>query len=160
MTELKAVTTAEADTYFTSTTRNAKWENTGSAKASLMQEAFRLLNQIAYNQEASCPGGSFADNWIIANSELALALHNNPTAIYGGTVADSSAQGALKKNKLGGLEQEFYDIKDGQVVNTGRFGPASPIVLQRFDWIWDLLGCYMPNVSLNSGSGVIRRVRS
>lgn len=160
---LTPIQASTADPYFAATPRNAQWSAlTPADKDIFLGEAFRLLNQICYDQEADCCGGTFEDMWIISNCELALALSQNPTAVLGGGVSiNTGTTGAIKKNQLGDLIQEYYDVKDGQSVSTGgRFGPKAPLVLQKFDWIWDLLGCYMLNIHVQGGGGLMLRVRS
>ena len=163
--ELEKIEEPEAYRYFLSSHRNTQWTSLSTEdKNMFLYEAFLLLRQIRYDQEANCPGGTFSDMWIAANCELALALSQNPTAVLGGEVSISTGTtGAIKKNKLGDLEQEYYDVKDGQPVNHGgRFGPKAPLVLQRFEWLWDLLGCYMVDIHVQgqNSSGLIPRVRS
>jgi hypothetical protein len=104
--------------------------------------------------KGDCCGRVFADAWVEAVSELALALSKNPNAIISGGVASSGSQGAIKSNKLGDLQQDFYDTKDGQH-STSKYGPHSPKVLQSFPWLGDILGCWM-NVA-TGGARVISR---
>ena len=60
--------------------------------------------------------------------------------IGGGAV--TSTQGAIKSQKLGDLQQDFYDTKSGQET-TAKYGKNAPIILRKFPWIGDMLGCYM-----------------
>jgi hypothetical protein len=94
---------------------------------------------------------------IQATAELALALHQNKTAIVGGASSAGATQ-LVKRQKLGDLEIEYQAPSPGTVTG-GRYGPNAPLVLQRFPWLGDLLGeCYMQG-SYGS-SRIIGRVRS
>ena len=56
--------------------------------------------------------------------------------------------------KLGELQQEFFGPSD---VGT-KVAVSAPIVLQKFPWLIDVLGCWLDG---NYGqSGIINRVRS
>ena len=151
------VTTAEADAYFTSTPRDADWQAV-TTKDVFLNDAYRLLTAICYDQTRDCCGRDFGAAWIAANSELALALSKNPNAIIGGGGGSTGTTGAIKRNQLGDLVQEFYDVKDGQSLST-KYGPTDPLVLQRFPWLGDILGCWM-TLTKSSGTRVIARVRS
>ena len=144
------------DVYFLTTPRAADWVAVPD-QTPWLNEAYKWLAQLCVDQTKDCCGLSFDDAWIAANGELALALSQNPNAIIGG-VSTTGAQGSLKRNQLGDLVQEFYDTKDGQL-NSARFGPNDPRVLQAFPWIADLLDCYL-TLSKSSGTRVIARVRS
>jgi len=150
------VSIADADAYFATTPRDAEWTAV-TDKQIWLNEAYRWLAQLCMDDTKQCCGMSFADAWTAANSELALALSKSPSAIIGGPSAGGTT-GAIKRNKLGDLEQEFFDVKDGSV-SASRFGPNDPLVLQRFPWIYDIIGCFL-NVTKSSGTRVIARVRS
>ena len=95
-----------------------------------------------------------------ATAELALALHLNKTAIISGGAAGGGATGEVKKQQLGDLSIEFFQARAGDApVQTSRYGPTAPLVLQRFPWLGDLLGeCYM---QVSTGAArIIARVRS
>ena len=152
-----AVSIADADAYFATTPRDAEWTALAD-KQIWLNEAYRWLGQLCFDTtKGTCCGMTFDQAWIAANSELALALSKSPSAIIGGP-STGGVTGAIKRNKLGDLEQEFFDVNDGSV-SAPRFGPNDPIVLQRFPWIADLLGCFM-NLQKSSGTRVIARVRS
>jgi|TARA_R100000084_G_C4616306_1_gene130716 hypothetical protein len=154
---LAAVTDADATAYFATTSRNAEWVALTSHDIWL-NEAFNALNNLTFDTTATCSGGpSFDDAWKITNSELALALSKDPTALIGG-VSTAQTQGALKRNKLDTLEQEFYDVQSGSA-SAARFGPSDPLVFQKFPWLYDYLKCYVVGVCPGS-SGLILRVRS
>jgi hypothetical protein len=77
-----------------------------------------------------------------ATAELALGLHQNKTAIIGGSTSTGTT-GAIKSQKLGDLQQDYYDVKDGQTT-TGKVSSTAPLILQRFSWLIDLLApCYL-----------------
>ena len=152
---LPVITVAQADAYFLTTPRSAAWAAVADQQIQL-NEANRWLGALCFDQTRDCCGRVFADAYTEAVSELALALSQNPTALIGG-VAVSSVTGALKKNQLGELSQEFYDVKDAATVAT-KYGPNAPLVLQRFPWLGDTVGCWL-NVATGS-SRIIARVRS
>ena len=152
---LPTITPAMADAYFLTTPRNADW-NAATDHQIWLNEANRWLGALCFDQTRSCCNRVFADAYTEAVSELALALSQNPTALIGG-VAVSSVTGALKKNQLGELSQEFYEPKDAAAVAT-KYGPNAPLVLQRFPALGDVIGCWL-NVA-TGGSRIIARVRS
>jgi hypothetical protein len=87
-----------------------------------------------------------------ATAELALALHQNKTAIIGG----SSSSGAIRRAQLGGLSVEYFE---GGAGSASKYGANAPLLLQRFPWLGDLLGeCYMDGSF--GRSRIIARVRS
>lgn len=91
-----------------------------------------------------------------ATAYLALELFENPDwpddPSGGGGGGD---KGSIKRQKLGELEQEFYDIKDG--VNV-KVDATAPLVLQRWPMLIDILSCWLE--SNFGGSRVIKRVRA
>ena len=89
-----------------------------------------------------------------ATAYLALNLFNDPNAIIPGVPTPTPQRGAVKMQKLGELQQEFFGPSD---VGT-KVGVSAPIVLQKFPWLIDVLGCWLDG---NYGqSGIINRVRS
>jgi hypothetical protein len=152
---LPTITPAMADAYFLTTPRNADW-NAAKDHQIWLNEANRWLGALCFDQTRSCCNRVFDAAYTEAISELALALSKSPTALVGG-VAVSSVTGALKKNQLGELSQEFYDVKDAATVAT-KYGPNAPLVLQRFPFLGDVIGCWL-NVA-TGGSRIIARVRS
>jgi hypothetical protein len=156
------VSDADADDYFVHTFRGNEWiPLTVTEKTLALQEATRALETLCYKgekcsdtqplkwprklDEAGCCAAAdctaLPSQMVEATCELALSLHKNPTAIFGGGISGAGAQGAIKSNKLGDLQQDFYDVKDGQA-SSSRYGPESPKVLQAFPWLSDLLGCW------------------
>ena len=137
---LPVVTVPDATTYFLTTPRNAEWVALTDQQIWL-NESQRYLGQLCFDQDADCCGKTFADAWTGTVSEVALALSKDPSAVIGGG-AVTSTQGAIKSQKLGDLQQDFYDTKSGQET-TAKYGKNAPMILQKFPWIGDLLGCYM-----------------
>ena len=149
---LPVVTVTQADDYFLKTPRNAEWAAVTDHQIWL-NEAQKYLGQLCYDEDADCCDRVFADEWTAAVSELALALSKNPTAIIGGT-ASTGATGAVKSQKLGDLQQDYYDVKDGQSSGS-KYGPQAPKVLQAFPWLGDFLGCWL-NVPTGSARVISR----
>ena len=149
------VTVPDAIAYFATTPRGAGWAAVTTQQIWL-DESQRYLKQLCIDQDADCCGMTFAEAWTATLSEVALALSKNLTAVIcGGAV--TSTQGAIKSQKLGDLQQDFYDTKSGQETTT-KYGKNAPMILQKFPWISDLLGCYMTQGY--GSSRVIARVRS
>lgn len=169
---------ADADTYFATSFNNAAWTALTAAEKDLaLQEATRWLETLCYQGEkcsntqalkwprkiddTSCCGAVDCTNLppqvVEATCELALMLHKNPNAMIG-VVGAAGATGAVKRQKLGELEQEFFEPSSSSA-NNSRYGVNAPLVLQRFPWLGDLLGeCYLEG-SFGS-SRIIARVRS
>ena len=139
-TTLPVVTVPDATAYFATTPRSAEWVALTTQQIWL-DESQRYLKQLCVDQDADCCGMTFAEAWIATASEAALALSKAPSAVIGGG-AVTSTQGAIKSQKLGDLQQDFYDTKSGQET-TAKYGKNAPIILRKFPWIGDLLGCYM-----------------
>ena len=152
---LPIVTPALSDAYFATTPRDADWGAVTNQQAWL-NEANRWLGALCFDQKKDCCGRSFDAAYTEAISELALALSKNPTALVDPTVSYSST-GAIKRNQLGDLAQEFYDVKDAAAAAT-KYGPHSPLVLQRFPWLGDVVGCWL-NIAAGNGR-IIARMRS
>ena len=147
---LPVVSITDATAYFLKTPRNAEWVALTDQQIWL-NEAQKYLGQLCFDQDADCCGRVFTEEWIAAVSELALALSKNPTAIIGGGA--SASAGAVKRNKLGDLEQEFF--APGESNQGSKYGPNAPKVLQAFPWLGDILGCWL-NVATGT-SRVISR---
>ena len=138
---LPVVTVPGADAYFLTTPRNADWLAIPTNHQIWLNESQKYLGQLCLDQSADCCGMTFAEAWTATLSEVALALSKDSTAVIGGG-AVTSTQGAIKSQKLGDLQQDFYDTKSGQET-TAKYGKNAPMILQKFPWIGDLLGCYM-----------------
>lgn len=153
MAALPVVTVPDADAYFLTTPRNADWLAIGANHQVWLNESHRFLDALCYDQTKDCCGRNFGTAWVEGVSELALALSKSPNAVIG-TVA--SATGQVKRQKLGDLEQEFFE--GGASSGGSRYGTNAPKVLQAFPWLGDILGCWL-NVQTGS-SRIIARVRS
>ena len=138
---LPVVTVPDATTYFLTTPRNAEWVALTDQQIWL-NESQKYLSQICVDEDADCCGMTFAEAWTATASEVALALSKDPTAVLGGGAASTGTKGSIKSQKLGDLQQDFYDVKDGQATSS-KYGPNAPMILQKFPWISDLFGCYM-----------------
>lgn len=148
---LPTIDQAAADAYFLATARNASWAAVADAdKAIALSEAQAWLGQLCWDQTADCCGLDFTTSYTRAVCELALALHGNPTALIAATPTDR----LTKREKLGDLEVEYQDTTAGAV----RYGVNAPLVLQRFPWLGDILGCWL-NVPTGA-SRILARVRS
>ena len=132
---LPVVTVPDATTYFLTTPRNAEWVALTDQQVWL-NESQRYLGQLCFDQAADCCGKTFADAWKGAASELALALSKNPAAVIG---SGASTSGAVKRNKLGDLEQEFFE----PVNAVSKVSSSAPLILQAFPWLTDWLGCWL-----------------
>ena len=167
----------DANTYFLNTFNAAAWAAIPAADQTIaLAEATRWLETLCWKGEKCDPAQPMA--WprkiegtgccasavcttlptavIQAVAELALALHQNKTAIISGVTAGATQ--LIKRQKLGDLEVE-YQAPSGESLRSERFGPNAPLVLQRFPWLADLIGhCYMEG-SYGS-SRIIARVRS
>jgi hypothetical protein len=147
-TTIPVVTEAQADAYFATTPRNDAWLaiTPATLRPLMLTEAERWLRGLCPNPDAVGCCGDFATQWTIAVSELALAIHQSPTAIISGA-ASAGTVGEVKRVKLGDLEREFFQAREGQVVQSGRYGPKAPLVLQAFPWLGDIIGCWLPSTS-------------
>jgi hypothetical protein len=139
---LPVATVPDADKYFATTPRNAEWAALAPNQQVWLNESQRYLEQLCFDQGADCCGKSFEDAWEAVVSEVALALSKNPTAVIGSGAASTGTTGAIKSQKLGDLQQDFYDVKLGGST-TSKYGPNAPAILQRFPWISDFVGCWM-----------------
>ena len=154
------VSEADADLYFANTFRNAEWTALTSAeKTTALKEATRWLETLCYKGEkcsdtqelkwprkvdatGCCDAAvctALPPQMVEATCELALALHNNPTAITG--AATSAGTGAVKRQKLDVLEVEYFD-SGGSSSSSSRYGKAAPFVLQAFPWLGDMISCW------------------
>ena len=154
---LPVVTVPDADAYFLATPRNADWLAIGPHHQVWLNEANRWLGALCFDQAKDCCGRSFNAAYIEAVSELALALHSNPTALIGSAAA-TAALGPVKRQKLDALEVEYFDPRGSGSTATATAPTAKgPLVLQRFPWLKDILQCWLINTG---SSNLIRRVRS
>jgi len=152
---LPVIDSTDATAYFAGTVREAAWTAVVDPDAQL-NESQRWLGSLCWDETKDCCGRDFEQAYLSAVCELALALSANPTAIIGGASSAGATQ-LVKRQKLGDLEVE-YQAPTAGTVTTGRYGPNAPLVLQRFPWLGDVLGCWL-NVPTGS-SRIIARVRS
>lgn len=164
---------ADADTYFASSFNAATWTAlTNAEKTVALKEATRWLETLCWKGKkcsdtqplqwprkldaAGCCSAlvctALPEAMVQATAELALALHQNKTAIVGG----GSSGGAIKRAQLGGLSVEYFEGGAGAAT---KYGASAPLVLQRFPWLGDLLGeCYLDGSF--GRSRILARVRS
>jgi hypothetical protein len=155
---LPLITDAMAAAYFATTPRNAQWLAISAPDQAIsLTEAQTWLGQLCWNPTADCCGNTFDASYTRAVSELALALHSNPTALIS-TGAATSATGPVKRQKLDALEVEYFDPRGSGSTATATAPTAKgPLVLQRFPWLKEIVGCWLTNTGSQS---LIRRVRS
>jgi hypothetical protein len=154
---------ADADTYFATSFNAAAWTALSSAEKTVaLAEATRWLETLCWKGEKcsdtqplkwprkadadGCCGAvactALPDAMVQATAELALGLHQNKTAIVGGVVGGGTT-GAVKRQKLGDLEQEYFEPASG-APSGAKVGNTAPLILQRFSWLIDLLApCYL-----------------
>ena len=64
----------------------------------------------------------------------------------------------MKRQKLDALEVEYFDPRGSGSTATATAPTAKgPLVLQRFPWLKEIIGCFLTNTG---SSNLIRRVRS
>jgi hypothetical protein len=156
---LPTITEVEAAAYFATTPRNAQWLAISAPDQVIaLTEAQTWLGQLCWNPTADCCGNTFDASYTRAVSELALALHSNPTALIS-TGAATSATGPVKRQKLDALEVEYFDPRGAgsATVADSRYGPKAPLVLPKFPWLGEVIGCWLTHTGSQS---LIRRVRS
>ncbi len=155
---LPLITDAMAAAYFATTPRNAQWlAISAPEQTTSLTEAQTWLAQLCWDTAATCCGNTFDASYTRAVSELALALHSNPTALIGGAAA-TAALGPVKRQKLDALEVEYFDLRGSGATATATAPTAKgPLVLHRFPWLKEIVGCFLTNTG---SSNLIRRVRS
>jgi hypothetical protein len=172
------ITLEEAAAYFSGGLQADAWAGVASQEAAL-REAAKWLNTLSWVGEC-CVAGRFlawprqgatcccedATCGMVpaqvrqAQAELALQLGSNPTLLTGALgVAQTGDRGPVKRQKLGDLEQEFFDPRDGDASTAATSTAGQPTLLQKLPWLADVLGCWVVQVS-SSGSRIIARVRS
>ena len=90
-----------------------------------------------------------------ATFELAFKLIHDPDAICGGVKGPTIKPGPIKRNKLGDLEQEFFEPPNG---TEPKVSPTGPTVLQTYPFLVDMLGCWL--AGSYGRSRIVGRVRS
>jgi len=166
---------ADADTYFATSFNAAAWTALSSAEKTVaLAEATRWLEALCLKGEKcsdtqplkwprkadadGCCGAvactALPETMVQATAELALGLHQNKTAIVGGAVGGGTT-GAVKRQKLGDLEQEYFEPSSG-ASSGGKVGSTAPLILQRFPWLVDLLSPCLLDVA-SGGARVLHR---
>jgi hypothetical protein len=161
---------ADADTYFATSFNAAAWTALSSAEKTVaLAEATRWLETLCWKGEKcsdtqplkwprkadadGCCGAvactALPDAMVQATAELALGLHQNKTAIVGG----SASSGAIKTATLGDLSVTYQDAGSGQ---TSKVSNSAPLVLQKFPWLVDLLSPCLLDVA-SGGARVLHR---
>jgi len=151
---LPTVTTPDADAYFATTPRATAWGAVVDPDTQIA-EATTWLGALCWDEKAVCCGNDFTAAYTRAISELALALSLNPSALIG-TSASTTALGPVKRQKLDALEVEYFDPRGSGNTATAT-APKGPLVLQKFPWLKDIIGCWLTNTGSQS---LMRRVRS
>ena len=173
------ISVAEADAIFAAGFKNAEWTALAEAeKETALKVSTASLEVLDYVGKRCSPATDDKDKeqalqWprhdascrgVVANcaaiplpikqacASLALDLQKNPDAIDGG--GTSGTQGPIKKQQLGSLSQEFFEPGGSDT----KVSPQAPLVLQKFPYLVDLLGCWLETSS--KSSRVILRVRS
>jgi len=171
------ISTAEADAWHAGLASESAWQAlTQAEKEAALMGATAALETLRYagtrcspssddpaleqalqwpRSDATCKGIEavctlLPKEIIQATAQLALSLHSNP--LDGSPTTPGT--GAVKRQKLGDLEQEFYDIKIGE----SKVSISAPLILQQYPFLIDVLGCWS---ATSSGSGrIVTRVRS
>ena len=155
------VSDTDADDYFIHTFNHATWFALSAGEKTIaLQEATRWLETLCWQGEKCDPvqplqwprklaaAGccSAADcttippQMVEATCELALQLHQNQGAMI---TAPATGQAGLftKRQKLGDLEVEFDQFAPG-TAGASAVPSSTPLVLQKFPWLKDLLKCF------------------
>lgn len=156
----------DADGYFATSFNAATWLALATAdKEIALAEATRWLDQLCWQGEKCDPAQALQwprridatgccnavactalpSQLVQATAELALALHQNKTAIVGGGGTQQ-----IKSASLGSMSVTYADGASSKVSST------APLVLQKFPWLADLLGPCLMKTSTGS-SRVLHR---
>lgn len=142
---IPTITRAMADTYFATTPRQPRWAAiVDPEKDTSLTEAQVWLGQLCWDEKATCCGNTFDTSYTRAVSELALAIHDNPTALISTGVSTSGPVGAVKRQKLDALEIEYFEPSSSSASGSGGSGKG-PLVLRTFPWLRDIIGCWLSN---------------
>jgi hypothetical protein len=172
------ITLEEAEAYFAGGLMAEDWAEVANQEAAL-REAARWLNTLPWvgeccvagrhlswpRQGATCCCEDAACDMVPAQvrqaqAELALQLGANPALLTGGVgVVQTADRGPVKRQKLGDLEQEFFDPRGSDSAAVGAADSNAPTLLQKLPWVADMLGCWITKTSTGS-SRIIGRVRS
>jgi hypothetical protein len=171
------ITVAQADDWYLGTTREPDWAalSTAEKEAALMAATFQL-ETLTYpgarcspssddpalpqalqwpRSDATCRGVAATCTMLPkeitgATAYLALELHTTP--IPSGPVTQTT--GPIQSQTLGALSQSFYAPSS----DATKIDPNAPLILQRYPFLADLLGCW--SATATGGSGLILRVRA
>lgn len=170
------ISVAQADDWYLGTTREPNWTalTVPEKEAALMASTFQLeplryagsrcspssddpaLEQALQwpRSDATCRGiattcSMLPREVIAATAYLALELHTSPPS-----VGPSGTTGPIQSQTLGELSQSFY----APTSSTVKVSATAPLILQRYPFLVDLLGCWY--VGGVGGSGLLLRVRS
>lgn len=158
------ISPATADAYFATSFGNTAWNSLSAAdKQIAITEASRVLDglqwwgekcsdtqQWAWPRKVDAAGQCGAAVCTTlpqqveeATALLALTMNQNPGLMVpalGGTTVETKPTGAVKRQKLGDLEQEFFAASSTTKWGSGA---AVPAVLQHHSWLGDLLACWI-----------------
>ena len=170
---------AQADEYYVGTLLESSWAALSDAeKEASLIAATRGLETLTYNGTRCSPATDDANleqalQWprsdvtcrgitatcvtlpqaiVDATASLALNMFTSPPTP--GNPA-GGATGAIKAQKLGELEQQFYDVREGA---STKVDASAPLILQQWPYLVDLLACWSDTAT--GSSRVILRVRS
>lgn len=94
-----------------------------------------------------------------ATALLALSMHKSQAALVpavgGGTASVDTNLGAIKRQKLGELEQEFFSPHSTAKVTTA--GTKVADVLVKYPWLQDQLKCWVVPPATGNGARVLHR---
>lgn len=149
--ELLPVDLADADAYMAAGARATPWLAVGDddARTLALSEAHRWLSTLRLrHRDPECCPAPFADRWVAANAEVALALHRNPDAVLPvGTQSGPTVQ----SQALGDLSQSFFSMDQWKT----KYGYRDHPLLRAFPWLGPILACWLP-----SRARIVDRVRS
>jgi hypothetical protein len=139
------ISVADADAYMAPTLKADAWAAlTATQKARALSSAQTALQTLRWCTDATeCCGRQLASSYVAAASELALVLYADNAASL--SPASQLPAPVTKRQKLGDLEEEFFDpfttIK--VVPKDNRVNGHSPTLLRLYPWLIDLIGCWI-----------------
>jgi hypothetical protein len=173
------ITVAEADAIFASSFQASDWDGyTEADKEIALKVSTVNLEYLQWNgtrcspstddaglpQALAWPRNDYECRGLVATcasipvpikqacAYLALDIAKDPGSISGG--GTSGTQGPIKMQQLGSLKQEFFEPGGSDT----KVSPGAPLVLQKYPYLVDVLGCWLETST--SSSRVILRVRS
>jgi hypothetical protein len=156
------ITVAEADAYFATAPNGPTWAALSTEeKETALTAATRQLETLCWKGEVCdaaqllawpraieasgcCPAiecSVIPSQLVMAEAELALALHQNPNAIIGGS-SGAAAGTYVSKQKLGDLEVEYRAFPAMGGMDSYEGLAKAPLLVQKFPWLKDLLQCF------------------